>query len=337
MPAENQLSRRDMVVMALFALVVLGVVVAVVVASMSGGTEPGGEASPTVSSPTSIVEQEQQAVALDLELDRKLARLAEKIAQNPDLLPAAKFRIASFNVLGSSHTSANGNKPHYASGTDRVRMALQALARVEVSVVGFQELEPDQARVVSSRFQLWPGNAARGVRNSIGWDPRVWTLVERRMQAFPYFHGKRVPMPYVLLEHKETGRQAWFINVHNPVSSKRRGNNDHWRAVAVREQVALVRRLHTATTPVFLTGDFNARSAAFCAIAGSGMKAANGGSGSPCSPPASAGIDWIFATPDVDFGGYWRDDSGFIDRTSDHPLIYATVGLTTAIEKPREQ
>ena len=75
---------------------------------------------------------------------------------------------------------------------------------------------------------------------------------------------------------------------------------------------------------------FNERGEAFCMVTGSGdIVAANGGStGGSCAPPPGAGIDWIFGTSDVTFSDYVRYQDGFVQRTTDHPVIEARATIT---------
>ena len=268
-------------------------------------------------------------------------KLRDKVQMAADGLPApdATFRIASFNVLGASHTGAGGNKRGYAGGSTRMGWATQLIRGNNVSIVGLQEYEKTQhgtfSNITGGGWGIYPGLQVgnKGVRNSIAWNNGVWELVEAHTIPIPYFHGNLVPMPYVLLKHKATGRLAWFINIHNPAST--RGPAQHWRDVATAKEIALMNQLQAPQstnqigTPTFLMGDFNEKSEAFCRVVpGATAQAANGGA-APCSPPAGHGIDWIFgSTPGVSFSNYVRMDGGLVNRVSDHPMIYADVTLT---------
>jgi endonuclease/exonuclease/phosphatase family metal-dependent hydrolase len=253
--------------------------------------------------------------------------------------PAATFRLASFNVLGASHTGPGGNKPGYAGGTSRMGWAVQLLRGSNASVVGLQEYESSQhgtfSRLTGGAWGVYPGMQLgnKGVRNSIAWNTAVWELVEAHTIPIPYFHGTLVPMPYVLLKHEETGRLAWFINIHNPAST--RGPAQHWRDIATQKEIALMNDLQEPQSdnqlgiPTFLMGDFNEKAEAFCRVtAGADAQAANGGVSSPCQLPANHGIDWIFGSiPGVTFSGYSRLDGGLVNRVSDHPLVHTDVTL----------
>ncbi|MEZ0579228.1 endonuclease/exonuclease/phosphatase family protein [Nocardioides sp. MH1] len=279
----------------------------------------------------------------DRKKDRRRSRdLRDKVQLAADGLAAddATFRIASFNVLGASHTAPGGNKRGYALGASRMGWATQLIRGNNISVVGLQEFESAQhstfARLTGSGWGLYPGMQLGnlGVRNSIGWDTSVWELVEAHTLQIPYFHGKPVPIPYVLLKHKGTGRLAWFINTHNPAST--RGPAQHWRDIATSKEIALMNDLQEPQTsnqlgiPTFLTGDFNEKADAFCAVTvRANAQAANGGTASPCRLPANNGIDWIFGSrPGVSFSHYVRLDGGLVNRVSDHPMVYSDVTLT---------
>jgi hypothetical protein len=268
-------------------------------------------------------------------LRNRVEAAADGLAPDP-----AAFRIASFNVLGHSHTVARGNKPGYAESGARMAWTVQLLRGNDISVVGLQEYEAQQHHrfvgLTGGSWGVYPGLqlGTRGVRNSIAWNSAVWELVEGNTTTIPYFHGNPAVIPYVLLRHQATGRLAWFINVHNPAST--RGNAQGYRNQATAKEVALMNQLQAPSgtdqlgVPTFLTGDFNERSEAFCSVTQSATaQAANGGTASPCSPPAGHGIDWIFgSTPGVAFSGYVRMDGGLVNRASDHPLIFSDVTLT---------
>lgn len=247
------------------------------------------------------------------------------------------FRVMSLNVLGNSHTVAGGNKPGYASGPVRMGMTMQILRSFDVDVVGLQEFEPIQnysfLRRGGDQWDTYPGMqlGKKGVRNSVAWRTDVWDVVTTRTLASPYFRGNRVPMPYVQLEHRETGQRVWFINVHNPTSNAKRGQNERFRDIGTTLQVNLANRLKAATgNPVILMGDFNERAEAFCRVTGGGkLSSASGGSvGGPCRPPGDMGIDWVFGTTDIGFENYVRTRGGLISRATDHPVVVADAVVT---------
>ena len=241
----------------------------------------------------------------------------------------ADLVIGSFNVLGSSHT--RGGARGRESGVARAQGVVQLLAEHALDVVGFQELQADQLRELQRRapgWSLYPGTAmtAREGENSLGWRAGVWELVHPGTVAVPYFDGRRRRMPVVLLRHRTTGLQAYFVNVHNPADTRSHRGQQRWRDLATATEISLVNQLGATGVPVFLTGDMNERDEYFCALtAGTSMVAARGGSNGPagCSSRSPRAVDWVFGSAGVGFSGYTEDRGPLVDRTTDHPVVVA--------------
>ncbi|ANH36578.1 Endonuclease/Exonuclease/phosphatase family protein [Nocardioides dokdonensis FR1436] len=239
------------------------------------------------------------------------------------------FRVSSFNVLGANHTKAGGRHSRFTDGVTRMRWAIQILANEGVTVAGLQELQAPQYNTLRSSAPVWqvypgPGLGPGPMANSVIWRSDVWTRVEAATVAIPYFGGRRVPMPYVLLQHNATGQQVWFANFHNPADAH--GPAQKWRNAAVGIEAALANRLTATGTPLVMTGDFNDRAEFFCPITrSSSLRAANGGStGSACAPPARMNVDWILGSPDITFSSFAALETELVNRTTDHPVIVAT-------------
>lgn len=256
---------------------------------------------------------------------------------SPSPRVSLEFVVSSFNVLGGSHTAPGGPRTSMAPGETRIQWVAQLLARHDVDVVGLQEFQVAQARAfqeaTGSMYDLHPGvvEDGRATQNSIAWRTDTWEKVEAGSVPIPYFNGNDWPMPFVLLRNKETGLSAYFMNFHNPASTKRHPEQRRWRRIALAREVALVNRLTSANDhPVFLTGDLNERKNAFCTITGrTSLVAANGGSNNgACRPPAGMGIDWIFGSSDVTFTDYRALRGGLVEKTSDHPMVIATAKIT---------
>jgi hypothetical protein len=251
------------------------------------------------------------------------------------------FRIASFNVLGSTHTQPRARLARMGSGVERIGLALRLLDKRAIDVVGFQEMQIDQFtefyRLAGDRFGVYPGGVdRRSVQNSIAWRLDTWRFVEGHTVSIPYFDGIEWPMPVVQLQNTLTGQVAYFANFHNPATNRRHRGNDVWREEAMRRQIALANSLYYETgLPVFFTGDMNERDKYFCPmVAGAPMKAANGGSvknGVCTLPPRPVNVDWIFGAKQRGrFTGFVRDDGPLVNRITDHPVIYADVRLKPA-------
>lgn len=291
------------------------------------GTAAAAAAEETPSAePTEVVtDVPPQEVKDAKKLKRSLAWLRRGLAD------ATTFRVGTFNVLGSSHTAKiGGNKKGYSSGATRMGMAYSLINQADLDVIGFQEFEdPQYARfrsLAGSRWDLYPGPTLdRGsIRDSIAWRTDVWELVEATSISIPYFGGDPIRRPVIKLKNRESGREVWFFNTHNPASTPNHGNNARWRGVAVSLEVKLANQLAADGTPVVFTGDYNDRAEVFCPIVGgTDMVAANGGSyDGGCSTPDRMDVDWIFGSG-MEFSGFVSASQGIVGRVSDHPFVYA--------------
>ncbi len=243
---------------------------------------------------------------------------------------SGSFVLASFNVLGHSHTQPSGHHPGWATGAVRMRGAIALLDRYDVEVVGLQEFQrPQRAALVAiggDRYAVYspPGDTD----NSIAWRRDRWTFVSADTVPVPYFHGNIRDMPIVRLRNLATGGDAIFVNVHNPADVH--GNAARFRAEAVRRELAIMRTLAAQYgVPAFLTGDFNDRANAFCSLTSGGtLSASAGGShAGRCVPPRQAGIDWIFGTRHTTWAGHSVVRTPKNIAVSDHPLVVARASI----------
>jgi endonuclease/exonuclease/phosphatase family metal-dependent hydrolase len=339
----------ELLVMLAPALLVTAVVVAFgFVVGPSDDTErasdtPSQTRTPTpspTSSPTSSPSRKKTAATPDgvpQGKDRRDQLTGPRLTL--ELKPKPKFRvydafsftIASFNVLGHSHTVKGGNRKGYAPSGVRMGWALGALNGNGADIVGLQEFQQPQLNNFRGRtggaWDVWPGMAvgSLGVENSIAWRRDMFTAIQKKTVPIPYFGGKPRLMPYVLLQHNGTGQKLWVANFHNPATTSGHGNNFRWRRAATGREISLANQLATSGYPVFFTGDFNERAEFFCPLTGSTtLKAANGGStGGACAPPARMEVDWVFGSDQVAFSGYRVVDGALVDRATDHPLVAA--------------
>jgi murein DD-endopeptidase MepM/ murein hydrolase activator NlpD/endonuclease/exonuclease/phosphatase family metal-dependent hydrolase len=251
---------------------------------------------------------------------------------SPDSTGAsAGFTVATFNVLGHSHTVPGGDRPGYASSRTRTDRAVSALHRHGVDLVGLQEFQrPQKARLqtlAGDEYALWhpPGDT----ENAIAWRRDRFRLLGADSFGIRYYVRIR-RMPVVRLEDRATGRQLLVVNVHNPANSRLYPGQVANRAAALRRELALIHDLaETTGLPVLFLGDLNARDRAFCAATRTGLlhAAAGGSTGPTCRPPTAMGIDWIFGTRDITFTSHRAIDDPRIDNTTDHPLVLARADL----------
>jgi hypothetical protein len=250
------------------------------------------------------------------------------------------LRVSSFNLLGYGHTVRHGDHPRFTDGITRMKWAVRIIRSNNLQVVGFQEMQKPQftrfRELAGSEYGIYPGNklTTAAMANSIAWRKSEWRLVEAQTVQIPYFHGNLIRMPYVLLENRSTGRQAWFFNSHNPADAH--GNAQRWRNQAVAIEMALFNRLQAdyPTTPVISTGDENDRERYFCPmVEGSQMRASNGGGllDSTCVTPDRMRVDWVMGSdPLVQFTGHTALHTKLVRKTTDHYVIIADAVLPSA-------
>lgn len=269
---------------------------------------------------------------------RALAGAAERDARREAGREAARrelpleFRVASFNVLGASHTGANGRHARFAGAEPRMRLTVRLLQQLGISVAGFQEFQPSQHVSFDRLAPGWsvfpgPSQGRDAMVNAVVWRADLWEPVRTETVQIPYFGGRPRPMPYVLLRHRPSGREIWFASFHNPADAH--GPAQRWRDAATDRQVALADLLVAGGAPVVFTGDMNDRERYFCPMTTrSAMHAANGGShGTPCAPPPAMRVDWIMGSEPVTFSNYVAVDGGLAAQASDHPLVVADASI----------
>jgi hypothetical protein len=237
-----------------------------------------------------------------------------------------RFVLSSFNVLSSSAGKSKG----FAPGPERMHAVAEILRANQVSVVGFQEMDHRQLaefkKVTGDTYGTFAG--ASGIRGyhdtTLAWRKDTWKLVKGDTITVPSYEGRESKVPYVRLRNKQTGQEAYFVDVHNPANTRRHHHQERYRDAAARQEAALVRKLFEQSgLPVFLVGDMNSVGEAreiFTTQAP--IKAAN--------PSRKSGIDWIFGTRDVQFGEFRRDRSGLIAKTTDHPVLFTNVKIGPA-------
>lgn len=278
---------------------------------------------------------------------------AETVADSAYRLGATRWRMATFNVLGSGHTGPGSENPDMASGVTRMGYTVKLLQREELSLAGFQEVRLDQYdefnRLTGASWDIWPERptrttvfAQRHIANSIVWRTSTWTAVRKETVAIRYINDEStVNYPVVWLRHRLTGQTVIAANFHNVANVHDdviEGGAEARRAEEVRAQIALANRLRAENpgVPVFFTGDFNEKETFFCKIvAQTALRAANGGwaTSTGCKPPAAPiPIDWILGSSPATLSGWTRigREDPLVAKTSDHPIIISQVHVPPA-------
>jgi len=272
---------------------------------------------------------------------------AQRASSGLDLAAAASsdrpthVRISSFNALGASHTVKGGNKAKkYTNAQTRMAYAAQIIRNNGLEIVGFQEFQEPQRKAFLSHFGssygLWPGGklGVVPVQNTIVWQNSKWEPIVEKTIPIPYFKGKPIKMPYVLLRNRSTGGRVWIYNSHNPANTA--GPAQKYRDQAVAKEIALVKQLEKdyPGVPVIDTGDKNDTSKYVCPIMnGTNLRPAMPGvgkSGSKCVTSRGMVVDWITGSPQVTFTNYHQLNSALVHKTTDHRVVYADAVLPSS-------
>ena len=241
------------------------------------------------------------------------------------------FNVASFNVLGASHTA---NSSRYAAYTTRMGRAVTLMNQRKLDVVGTQEFQGKQYDYFLAKGYgkdwgacYWnPAGKKRDTENLVLYRRSTMELLDCKTFDIPYFYGNIRHVPAALLKEKATGRTFYVLNVHNPANV--RGNAAKYRARAIAIEKQKIIDLRATGRPVFITGDFNDRQAAFCPLTANKLTISpNSVPSMTCAYPRESTIDWIFAAGQVRFSYYLRDMYPKNAKISDHPLVQARAHL----------
>jgi endonuclease/exonuclease/phosphatase family metal-dependent hydrolase len=235
-----------------------------------------------------------------------------------------RFRLATFNVLGSQHTRGPGG---YGPGTTRARITAGLIKRKHVSVIGMQEVQRDQHRVLRHRlpgYRIWPGTRLgnQGIRLQIAWRKSQFRLLDTGTITTRFDHQAR-PIPWVKLRNRHSGRRMYVVDIHNSPKGQEAD-----RDAATRAEIRLINRLRRHHKPVFVVGDMNEKEEWFCKVVGrTDVRAANGGHvGRRCDPPnRRLRIDWLMGGRRIDFSHYRESNGAKVRRASDHEFIHTRV------------
>lgn len=239
----------------------------------------------------------------------------------------SSFQVASFNILGSQHTV---NSTRWGTGRARARLALDWLEVEGTSVMGLQEAQVDQMRVItqSGVWESYPDVAtARDTQTaqSVAWRASEWTMVRARTFDIPFHYTQIREQPMVLLQNRHSGENVWFISMH--LTSGHNARALHERRVGTVRLVRKVQRLEATGVPVVVTGDMNEHEEFFCAVTAqtSLVSPAGGSNDGQCRPPSQMRIDWLFGTPPVQWSGFRFAQDAQLARVTDHTVPVATV------------
>lgn len=292
----------------------------------------GTDSSCVVGKPGALYFDVETTTANNVDSRSWMASHAGKPIPSGDLFGNAGFNLATFNIQGYSHRRGN-----YKT---RFKKTIALFNKNKVDVVGTQEFQrPQRALFMQSArktYAIYPFSADSDPDNSIMWRSKTFDFVDGGTFGVPYFRGNIRKMPWVLLRFKEGGRypamagkQAYFLNVHNPATIRQYHDSARWRAKAIAVEIKMVNKLAATGTPVFLTGDFNDKSKAFCPLTTKADMASplGGSDGATCQyPRARTGIDWIFVAGDATFSRY-EVDYGVNGPVSDHPFYLSRAHL----------
>ncbi|MCW2855389.1 MAG: hypothetical protein JWR52_1004 [Marmoricola sp.] len=259
--------------------------------------------------------------------------LVARPAERRSTAPVLQFRMATYNVQGSSHTQGN---PRRASGVARITRGAQYVVQNGLTIVGFQEMQTNQraafTQATQGAFGLYPDNHLRNSDgdNSIAWRLDTWDLVKAASIRIEYFGGANRNMPILLLRNKQTGIEAYFTNFHNPADVY--GPAGQYRAVDKLREIALFNQLARTGLPVFVTGDMNEHRTWACDIVtATTLHVAAGGDGRHgCTVTDDQTIDWIGASDAVGFENYYSDRSALVRALTDHPINSTDVTINAA-------
>ena len=264
----------------------------------------------------------------------RLSAKAEAAASTRRALLAATpitIKLLTFNVLGSSHTTAKGDKPSYGPGTQRAHFGAQVVRSYAPDLLGTQETEFDQLGVLQAElpdYTFFPGKSSNeaAVRTNLAWKSSRFSMVASGYITVKFVGLTRTD-PYVQLQDKATGRKFWFMNVHNSPNRGSAGTFEGERRAQLTAEVNKVNELRKSG-PVFLIGDFNDHDYTYCRITGSTpLRAAQGGGVNPCRLPSWHRIDWIFGAGVSSWSGASQDRGPLVARATDHHVLTATATL----------
>jgi alpha-tubulin suppressor-like RCC1 family protein/endonuclease/exonuclease/phosphatase family metal-dependent hydrolase len=232
-------------------------------------------------------------------------------------------KVLTFNLLGSQHTAPSGDRPDWAPGRIRSEWASSLIATRDGSLVGLQEIQPDQVTSLNTatdgRYTFFPGTSMgyAGAPQSVMWRTADWTPVWTDTVTIPFMRNQPRPQPVVRLRNNASGQELYWINAHFSPGTM---ESDRRQATAI--IIRTIRKLQKDGLPILLTGDLNDNHRVFCQVTGkTKLRAALGGSNNNgrCKPPAGRRVDWIFGSVGG-FGQIVISQGSQVRRTTDHSV-----------------
>lgn len=234
-------------------------------------------------------------------------------------MSAVRFRLATINALGHSHTRPGGNKKGWLDSTLRTILLIAIITKRRFSVVGLQEFQSVQQRVFRSRVNgLWGCHDYKD--NAVIWLRARWKVLDRGQLVIPYFHGHDKPMPWVILRRravrKRNRKVIAFLSTHNPASVHGDAlvwRKQGWELEADWAQAAL---LDPRVVAALVVGDKNSPPKVY-------QPFIEKRGGQVSHVPQVWGIDWIVGWGDIEFRKGKTVETPRIDKTTDHPVSQA--------------
>jgi murein DD-endopeptidase MepM/ murein hydrolase activator NlpD len=264
------------------------------------------------------------------------------------------FNVASYNVLGASHSDGSGNRSDEAESGPRMELAIKTLAANDVSIVGLQEFENKQRDLflqgAGDIYDIYPQTPSYGgdkpSANSIAWRKSEFSLVKGETRSILYFEGNKIEIPVVKLKHIASGKEFYVTNTHDPANTSEHPRQQQYRVEDARRHINFITNLYgSENIPILFTGDFNSSfdlrdpqdnglsrsELTYCILTESGIvrnsyDVAKNRTGA-CPTRGVGYIDHVYVTKDVNVSSWKRIKNNTTDIASDHYPVVVTVDM----------
>lgn len=260
----------------------------------------------------------------------------------------SNFNIASYNLLGASHTEPGGDttQGHDRYGP-RLDKAISIMKQNNFDIVGLQELESPQRKKLlndaGDTYDIYPSTdiaTNNFSENAIIWIKSKFSLVESGKTTIPYNATLNRDVPWVKLKDRTSGQEFYVFNTHDPVGE----NNKQYRPQDAKIHLADMEAKIKTGLPVFMTGDFNSayevrpqfdlkdRSLlTYCILTSTGdindsIDAKNGKDGT-CPSKSGGAIDHVYVSKDVNVGAWEHIVNSDTNAASDHDPVVTAVSI----------